>query len=115
MSNIKVFCYGILKQGRGGHEYLSKAIKLGTTTTPPEYTMYSLGGFPGVTEGGTTGIIGEVYEINETILARLDILEGWPDFYNRKKITTDYGEAWMYYIENRKFGNHISIVESGEW
>jgi len=111
----KVFVYGSLKEGYSNHRLLedSGASFLGGYITPPEYTMVSCGGFPGVLEGGDTPITGEVYEISDNVFKRLDHLEGYPGFYDRKKITTEHGEAWMYII-NDTYRDHTPVPE-GNW
>lgn len=110
----KVFVYGSLKEGFGNYPYhLSNAVKLGTFFTAPEYTMYSLGGFPAVCLGGDTSIYGEVFRVTEEEMEGLDRLEGFPSFYNRKLINTPWGKAWMYYIEELT-GDHDKVCD-GVW
>jgi len=77
--------------------------------------MYSLGGFPCITEEGDTPIAVEVYKVDEQVFSRLDMLEGYPDFYNRKEIETKYGTAWIYYIEDADYMGELNKVESGRW
>jgi gamma-glutamylcyclotransferase (GGCT)/AIG2-like uncharacterized protein YtfP len=62
---------------------------------------------------GTTAIQGEVYEVDEPTMDRLDMLEGYPSFYNRVEIPTDYGLAWMYYLD-RSYATEQRI-NSGVW
>ena len=110
----KLFVYGTLKQGHGNHKYfLSKAKLLGKFITPPKYTMYSLGGFPGVIDAGETSIHGEVYEVTDEEFARIDRLEGYPSMYTRKQIDTDYGKAWIYIWNYDTKG--LEKVETGNW
>jgi len=52
-----------------------------------------------VTEQGGNAISGEVYQINSSHLAATDELECYPDLYQRVLISTTYGEAWMYIVE----------------
>lgn len=115
--NNLVFTYGTLKQGHGNYQRLLEGISgvkfLGSYVTPSKYTMYSLGGFPGVREEGNTPITGEVYQIPEIVFKRLDRLEGYPSFYDRKKIPTKWGEAWIYLVSKEYINNHIVI--SGIW
>lgn len=110
----KVFVYGSLKRGYGNHHFLEKSQYVGNHTTQPEFTMLSLGAFPAVTDGGDTAIHGEVYEVTDKTMDSLDMLEGYPSFYNRKKINTIHGPAWMYYQEG-ELRDRYSVVESGNW
>ena len=115
--NKKVFVYGSLKQGFGNHRLLESATFLGLDTTPPDYTMYSLGGFPGIIPKGNTPIQGEVYEVDQDQFERLDMLEGYPSFYNRKLIDTAHGDAWIYYLngDDGEDFTRYERVDNGVW
>lgn len=117
MDKILVFCYGTLKQGHGNYQNLLEGVSgvkfLGGYMTPSKYTMYSLGGFPGVREEGSTPITGEVYQIPQNVFERLDRLEGYPSFYDRKMIPTTWGEAWIYLVSKEYTNNHI--ITNGIW
>lgn len=96
-----IFVYGTLKQGWGNHRCIEGQEYLGHAETQyPNWQMYSLGGFPGVTEGNKT-ITGELYAIDDEAFARCDRLEGHPNFYKRRMIGILDGDgqevnAWMY-------------------
>lgn len=88
-----LFVYGTLKQGKANHGILRSdpATKfIGPGSTYDRFAMYSAGGFPVVVEGEyskqTFRVEGEVYDVTEKMLARLDILEQVPDMYTRKII-----------------------------
>jgi len=66
------------------------------------YTLYDLGAFPAVVEGGNTGIVGEVFEVDGLTLMNLDALESHPQFYRRKLIELSGGQVvFMLYIGPR--------------
>ncbi len=116
------FVYGSLLSGGegksegafGNHRVIEGAKFLGEHVTDSEYSMVSLGGFPGVIETGDTSIVGEVYEVTSEIFTRLDMLEGYPTFYGRKQIKTAYGDAWIYLLPS-SYGNKYAKVASGNW
>lgn len=121
MHNIRVFVYGTLKKGHGNHRCLEGAVFEGKAETRPnEWKMVSLGAFPAIIPiemGAASPIKGETYLVDETILARLDRLEGYPGFYNRSNIFVHPGpgqcvEALVYYLEGYR---NAPLVESGEW
>ena len=122
-SKILVAVYGTLRKESGNHRILSSsptAQFVGMHVTEPKYTMYSLGGFPGVKENGETAIITEIYSVeDEFTKRRLDALEGYTpgnednNFYNKVKINTEFGEAEMY-IYNYTV-NEDRIISSGDW
>lgn len=116
------FVYGSLlsrgsgkKEGAlGNHRVISEATFLGEHVTAGKYSLLDLGSFPGVVEGGDTPITGEVYEVTDEIFTRLDMLEGYPTFYGRKKIKTAYGDAWIYLLPSGYLTKYTKVV-SGNW
>lgn len=110
-----VAVYGSLRKGLGNHRVLGESKLIGTTKTEPKFTMFSYGAFPGLLKDGDTEITIEVYkpENNDT-WERLDVLEGYPDFYDRMIIETEFGNAWMYYNKNAGRYNN-GTVDSGDW
>ncbi len=83
-------------------------------------TLYDYGAFPAMTEG-SGAVYGEVYEINDAALARLDQLEGHPNFYQRMKIKVilESGEqidAWTYRMKIDTIKRRCAErIESGDW
>jgi gamma-glutamylaminecyclotransferase len=108
---MKVAVYGTLRRGFGNHRLLAHSKFLGQTKTEPVFTMYGHL-VPWLSNNGTTSIVVEVYEVDQTTMESLDWLEGYPHFYDRKLIDTEFGEAWIYFIDNRDSG---AIIESGDW
>lgn len=103
----KLFVYGSLKQGFGNHDFLEGSRCLGTyDTSDANYRMISMGSYPGVVELDGQDehcyILGELYEVDDDTLARVDRLEGNGSFYTRKIVelseTDDTIEAWMYLL-----------------
>jgi gamma-glutamylaminecyclotransferase len=115
MEKYKVACYGSLKSGFPNNRVLGRSKFMGEFKTQPLYTMYSLGGYPGIVDGGDTPIVCECYEVDEDTMLRLDCLEGYPSFYNRSLIDTPYGEAWVYHLAQPERYSNRPVVESGVW
>ena len=116
----KVFVYGTLKKGQYNHRVIGGATFIAdTATVDSDYTMYHLGGYPGVVQnGGKDRIYGELYEVNDVIFNKLDGLEGYPDFYDRKIIKTEHGEAWIYIYNHANSEGGVAqrnIIEGGVW
>lgn len=102
--NSKIFVYGTLMKEMSNHDcYLSKSKFLGNAEIEG-FIMYDLGSYPGIV-GGIGRIKGEIYEVSEETLKRIDLLEGEGDLYTKKLISTSLGEAYVYIynhsIENR--------------
>lgn len=113
MRDRLVAVYGSLKKGFGNHRLLEKADFVGTDRISG-WVMYHLGGFPGIIAGeGDISI--ELYKVNRTEFRHLDMLEGYPSFYNRKQVTTNEGEAWIYYLNDENMYSDHPIVENGVW
>lgn len=79
----RVFVYGTLLRGERNHPLLAGCALAGPARTAPRYTLLDLGSYPGLVEGGTDSVAGEVYEVDAAGLAALDELEGHPAFYRR--------------------------------
>ena len=113
---MKVFVYGTLMKGHGNSWLLENEAFLGEAETQPEYTLFNLGHFPGMVEGGETAVKGEVYDVSSWTLGWLDKLESVPDLYQRKKITLQNGDEVQTYIFPRK-SLHVGDdeIKSGDW
>jgi gamma-glutamylcyclotransferase (GGCT)/AIG2-like uncharacterized protein YtfP len=108
-----VFVYGSLRRGHYNHACLKGARFLGPHTTEASYRMLSLGPYPAVILGGGTAITGEVYQVGPRELKRLDRLETYPREYDRQRIPTPYGPAWIYLY--RHPARARARVPSGNW
>lgn len=109
----KVLVYGSLRMGEGNNYLLEGSDFMGEIKFTG-FTLHNLGYYPAIVENEENGqeIVGEVWEITNDTFNRLDRLEGYPHYYNRKQIETEFGPAWVYFNNNS-----ISrpIVESGDW
>tara|TARA_Y100001951_G_C11298065_1_gene277573 strand:- start:25740 stop:26117 length:378 start_codon:yes stop_codon:yes gene_type:complete len=113
----KVFVYGSLKRGFGNHRVIEASTTrfLGVGSLA-DGVMYSLGGFPGVIRGKGE-IQGELYEVDDATLGRLDCLEGHPTFYERQdmEVQTNEGRvACQGYIYQGDV-SYMPHIESGDW
>ena len=73
----RLFIYGTLKRGGSNHHYMKGQTFVGEASTAPHYRLVSMGTYPGMvrSESGRS-IKGEVWDVDEACLGRLDILEG---------------------------------------
>ena len=81
MNNITIFVYGTLKKGYRNHRLLEGSNFIGEGRISG-YDIYDLGSFPGII-GGTGEVLGELYEINQETLKRVDRLESEGYLYSR--------------------------------
>lgn len=118
----RVFVYGSLKRGRYNNELLRESRFIGERITQDEtWIMRSLGGFPGVVKqyhgGLSASICGDLYEVDDMTLARLDRLESNGHFYNRElvKLRDESEPAWMYVLINHhSFGRDMQPLYEGD-
>lgn len=108
-----VAVYGSLREGLGNHGVIKGAEKKGDTVIKG-WDLYSLGAFPFILKGNNALTV-EVYQVDsETRQARLDALEGYPSFYDRTKVETEFGEAWIYFM-HEMYSRGAPLVEHGDW
>lgn len=115
-----IFVYGSLMRGMSNHDFLdattdaTRAIFLGVAVTVPRFTLVSMGVYPGIIAAGDTATLGEVYDVDDATLARLDRLEGHPRFYRRTHIEVPgYPDAQAYVLPATT--TFQDIVASGDW
>lgn len=88
--NQLVFVYGTLKRGSSNHGFMAGQTFRGEATTQPGFCLIDLGDYPGLISDpeDTSGVIGEVWDVDAACLARLDALEGVADgLYRRDRAT----------------------------
>lgn len=111
---MKVFVYGTLKKGQRAHRMLSKSPFLGEVRTHSRYHLYSYGWYPGMLEGSPkgNGVLGELYEVDDATMAKLDRYEGDPELFERTLIDLETGDTAFGYLYQR--GRGEELVE-GVW
>lgn len=119
MEKNLVAVYGSLRSGMSNHRLLEKANYLGTFDTEPVFSLYALGGYPGIKQNGEISIVMEVYEVDDLESRKVDNLEGYSPtsndnyFYDRIVIDTPFGKAKTYiYVPEV---DESRIVKSGDW
>lgn len=87
----RVMVYGTLKRGIQNHHLLQGADYVGEAYTIECYKMFNVG-FPIIRETEQDGhaVYGEVYDVSDEILAKLDKLENNGVMYDRKIIQIAY-------------------------
>lgn len=101
----RIAVYGTLKKGRGNSFYLRDAKHVGNGVTAEKYRL-CITSLPYLLEEESNSgfnVKVEVYDINDTTFSAVDMLEGHPRFYRRRKtnIVLSNGkqtEAWVYFV-----------------
>jgi gamma-glutamylcyclotransferase (GGCT)/AIG2-like uncharacterized protein YtfP/predicted glutamine amidotransferase len=112
-SLVSVAVYGTLKRGHGNHRLLESSYCLGEGNTSDSYPLV-IDNLPYVIDrkGHGKRVQVEVYRVDANTLARLDSLEGHPDWYQRKQIQVHLHKggtitAWVYMIPDAKSQTHM--------
>jgi gamma-glutamylaminecyclotransferase len=85
-----LFVYGTLKRGGSNHPHLAGQTFVADARTTPGFALFDFRGFPAIAPAGDDreGVSGEVWEVEETGLQRLDEFEGVPEgLYRRAPIS----------------------------
>ncbi len=114
-----IFVYGTLKQGFHNHYLLEDAEFICEATTKEKYPMVNTEEyFPYLLNKKGIGhnIQGEVYRIDDAILAVLDVLEGYPEHYIREHIKVfSKGiefNTLVYFLAEELDYEHLELLES---
>ncbi len=105
--SVRVFVYGTLKRGEEYHDWLEGQHFITTAWTKPLYRMFNVGGYPGMVRvANGLAIEGEVWEVSEEGVSRLDLLEDVAGGeYERAAVelvgdlTDQYVESYLYLRE----------------
>ncbi len=109
------FVYGTLLSGEPNHGVLRGSRCLGLARTPPRFKLVDLGAFPGMLAEGAIAVVGELYEVDDVVLAALDRLEGHPDFYVRAPIVlAGWQRAETYFFPSAHAAGR-PVILSGDW
>ena len=112
----KIFVYGTLRKGEC-RNYLLEDYRFLGYAKAKGFLFYNIGAYPGMVEGDGE-VVGEVYEIHESLLEKLDLVEGVPDLYRREliEVSLENGQtiSAYAYIYNRKIDNKL-LIPSGDW
>lgn len=115
---MTLFVYGTLKKGFENHHFLDGAKFIGNATTKEKYPMVNvIKAYPYLIHQKGQGKIinGEAYQIDEKILNRLDMLEGYPEHYDRDEITLIVKDkelqAITYFVNQKIDFKNLELLE----
>ena len=101
MGRTVLFFYGTLKSGEQSNYLLADQEFVGPARTVPLYRLYGIGWHPGLVLDRASGLAiqGELWAVDDAILARLDEYEGTPDYFRREAIAIadHFGEVQAYF------------------
>ena len=110
-----VFVYGTLRKGEVNHNVLGNSPLVGVFRTEPRFTLHAMRWFPAMVAGGSTSVVGEVYEVEARTLWEIDRLEGHPSYYQRRHILLDDGQTVQAYLMPAEGACDYPVIDSGDW
>jgi gamma-glutamylcyclotransferase (GGCT)/AIG2-like uncharacterized protein YtfP len=111
----RIFVYGTLMQGGHHHDTMQGAHFMGTARTLPEFELLCVDYYPALLRGGTTSVLGELYEVDARTLERLDELEEVPAYYLRQRIWLCDGSEADTYVMPRERVPAGTPIASGDF
>ena len=113
-----VFVYGTLRRGAAREMSIRFPNSKFISDARVSGSLYDLGAYPGLMLGGATSlVIGEVYEVDDEILNRLDDFEAASDYW-RKQVEISFGTerrtGWTY-EPNPEVYPLRTLITSGDW
>jgi gamma-glutamylaminecyclotransferase len=102
-------------RGEQNHYLMGSAQFLRESRTKPIFQLRNLGDYPGLVPGGTSSVVGELYELDDGTLAVLDQFEEHPDFYERKSILLADGSTVETYLLRLDQVQGCCVIPSGSW
>ena len=109
-----IFVYGTLKRGQRNHHFLRDQKFLADAQTESRYRLYDTGRHPALVNDAGNGIAvqGEVWQVSEETLQKLDEYEGVPEYFSRRPIgLQDWDTAVEAYFFN---GDVTSLKDCGD-
>ncbi len=111
---IKLFAYGTLRSGEQAHGLLKGARMLLHARTEPCFTLVDMGGYPALIEGGSTAVVGEIYELDPGLLEALDRYEEAPEVYQRVQLRVA-GHDVVGYVLPAARAQGQPVLPGGDW
>jgi gamma-glutamylcyclotransferase (GGCT)/AIG2-like uncharacterized protein YtfP len=114
VSALKLFVYGSLLQGETAHFRLRGARLIARARTDAAFTLIDMGDYPALVEAGDTVVTGEIYAVDEGLLAELDEYEEAPAVYQRRMLRAQGHEVIAYVLPERLAAGK-PVIASGDW
>lgn len=111
----RLFVYGTLMRGGHHHDVLEGARFVGANVTVPEFDLVYIEYYPAMLRGGSTAVVGEVFEVDATMLQHLDALEEVPDYYLRERVRLSDGSEADSYVMPRARAANATPIFSGDF
>ena len=112
----RLFVYGSLRRGEANHAVLGGArLVKEDARTAPGYALYDLGPYPGMITEGHAKVTGDVYELDDAVLAAVDRFEEHPHLFQRGRVELEDGTSAETYYVGRDLVSGRPRIPSGAW
>lgn len=108
-----IFVYGTLKRNHKRSCFLDGQNFIQEIKTNPVYCLYDAGGFPAMISGNLS-VAGELWEVDNRCLNRLNKIEKVPYYYNLEKINIKYHKNVFAYIWQLDVENMLLVGSNWE-
>lgn len=110
-----IFVYGTLRHGGGLNFKIDNARHVGSFKTKPIYTLYDVG-HPCLAKGGTTSVVGDVYEIEDLAqIIHVHNMETRAGYTLEKVELQGFRKKVSAYMQVPEKDWPTRIVRSGDW
>lgn len=98
----KIGVYGSLRASMYNHDLLNSSQLVETKTVNVPFKMVSFGGYPALIPDNDKShdVVFEIYTVNDNVYRNIEILEGFPDFY--QKAWEADGSFEYYYVQDKE-------------
>jgi gamma-glutamylaminecyclotransferase len=123
-----IFVYGSLRRLEANHRRFRADLLIDlfrTGVTKPLYTLRDFGSYPGLYTGGTTAVVGELYEVDEHNPLHVEVLNDLERIersagYERQMIVLESDEVVYGWVMNpardgRSYSGLAPEIASGDW
>ncbi|MDT4955093.1 MAG: hypothetical protein QOJ02_3231 [Acidobacteriota bacterium] len=118
MNNHLVFVYGTLRRGCAGAMSIRFPGSKFIADAKVSGSLYDLGAYPGLLLNESNSlVIGEVYEVDDEILSKLDDFEASSNYLRKRveiSLSTHRKVCWTY-ESNPEFYSPRTLITSGDW
>ena len=121
----KLFVYGTLKQHQPNFPIIKSGVfcGIGQLEKANGFRMVSLGAFPALIPASPKDsqiINGEIWKVDNNAFLNVELLEGYPTFYDREKLIVKDSKrndhhCFVYYIPDELSSKHLKSVDMGTW
>lgn len=118
MNKHLVFVYGTLRRGGAGAMSVRFPDAKFIADAKVSGSLYDLGAHPGLLLGESNSLVtGEVYEVDDELLKRLDEFEASSDYLRRQVEIPlgGHGKLCWTYEPNPEFYSLRKLITSGDW